>query len=112
MLEVDEYSLKERFDMKYSHQVSYLRDAYGVDKHRVCLVFCKIYFGVCPSYCCLSGTMCGPVIVQYFGVYHYITVTAAYLVQRIIAACEKILRNQFRIYIAVSSEKIALFSDI
>ena len=30
MLEGDEYSLKERFDMKYLHQVSYLRDAYGV----------------------------------------------------------------------------------
>ena len=40
MLEVDENSLKERFDMKYLHQVSYLRDTYGVDKHHVCLVFC------------------------------------------------------------------------
>ena len=41
MLEVVEYSLKERFDMKYLHQVSYLRDTYGVDKHHhVCLVFC------------------------------------------------------------------------
>ena len=41
MLEVEEYSLKERFDIKHLHQVSYLRDAYGVDKHHhVCLVFC------------------------------------------------------------------------
>ena len=41
MLEVDEYSLKERFDMRYLHQVSYLRDTYGVDKHHdVCLMFC------------------------------------------------------------------------
>ena len=41
MLEVDQYSLKERFDMKYLHQVSYLRDTYGVHKHHdVCLMFC------------------------------------------------------------------------
>ena len=39
-LQVDEYSLKERFEMKYSHQVSCLLDTYGVDKHHVCLVFC------------------------------------------------------------------------
>ena len=30
MLEVEEYLLKERFDTKYLHQVSYLGDAYGV----------------------------------------------------------------------------------
>ena len=30
MLEVDEYSLNERFVMKYLHQVSYLRDADGM----------------------------------------------------------------------------------
>ena len=40
MLEVDEYSLEELFEMKYLHQVSYLRGTYGVDKHHVCLVFC------------------------------------------------------------------------
>ena len=41
---VVEYSLKERFDMKYLHQVSYLR--------------LQDVIGVCPSYCCLSGTTC------------------------------------------------------
>ena len=46
MLEVDEYLLKERFDMKYFRV---LQDVIGVR----------------PSYCCLSGTMCVPVIVQY-----------------------------------------------
>ena len=30
MLEVEEYLLKERLDMKYLRQVSYLRDVYGV----------------------------------------------------------------------------------
>ena len=40
VLQVGEYSLKERFEMKYLHQVLYLRDPYGVDKHNVCLVFC------------------------------------------------------------------------
>ena len=30
MLEVEEYLLKERFDTKYLHQVSYPRDAHGV----------------------------------------------------------------------------------
>ena len=43
VLEVDENSLKERFDMKYLYPVSNLRDAYGVDKHHhVYLVFSKI----------------------------------------------------------------------
>ena len=51
MLEVVEYSLKERFDMKYLHQVSYLH--------------LQDVIGVCLSYCCLSGTTCIPVIVQY-----------------------------------------------
>ena len=41
VLQVDEHSLKERFEMKHLHQVSYLRDTYGVDKHHhVCLVLC------------------------------------------------------------------------
>ena len=39
VLQVDEHSLKERFEMKYLHQVSYLRDTYRVDKHHACLVF-------------------------------------------------------------------------
>ena len=41
-LEVVEYSLKERFNMKYLHQVSYLR--------------LQDVIGVCLSYYCLSGT--------------------------------------------------------
>ena len=64
MLEVDEHLLKERFDMKY----------FGL-LHDV--------IDVCPSFCCLSGTTCVHVIVQYIT----ITATAVYLVQRIIAAC-------------------------
>ena len=40
MLQVDEYSMKERFEMKYLHQVLYLRGKYGVDNYHVCLVFC------------------------------------------------------------------------
>ena len=56
-LEVVEYSLKERFDMKYLHQASYLR--------------LQDEIGVRLSYYCLSGTTC--VVVQY---------TAVYLVQR------------------------------
>ena len=58
VLEVEEYLLKERFDTKYLHQVSYLRDAYGVG-------VLQDVVGVCSSYCCLSGTTCVPVIVQY-----------------------------------------------
>ena len=69
MLEVVEYSLKERFDMKYLHQVSYLR--------------LQDVIGVCPSYCCLSGTTCVLVI----PIYHYIIAAVVYLVQLIIAAC-------------------------
>ena len=61
MLEFVEYSLKERFDMKYLHQVSYLRSQDVV--------------GVCLSYCCLSGTTCVLVVVQYN--------TAVYPVQRV-----------------------------
>ena len=37
----------------------------------------------CSSYCCLSGTTCVPVS----PVYHYITATAVYLIQRFITAC-------------------------
>ena len=55
-LEVVEYSLKERFNMKYLHQVSYLR--------------LQDEIGVCLSYCCLSGTaVCVLVVVQYTAVY-------------------------------------------
>ena len=51
-----EYSLKERFNMKYLHQVSYLR--------------LQDVIGVCLSYCCLSGTTtCVLVVIQYTAVY-------------------------------------------
>ena len=59
-LEFIEYSLKERFNMKYLHTVSYL-----------CL---QDVIGVCQSYCCQSGTTCVLVVIQY---------TAAYPVQRV-----------------------------
>ena len=54
-LEVVEYSLKERFNMKYLHQVSYLR--------------LQDVIGVCLSYYFLSGTTCVLVVVQYTAVY-------------------------------------------
>ena len=65
-LEVVEYSLKEGFDMKYLHQVSYLR--------------LQDVISVCLSYCRLSGTT--PGIISAFArcnwcVYH----TAVYPVQ-------------------------------
>ena len=68
-LEVVEYSLKERVNMKHLHQVSCLR--------------LQDVMGVCLSYCCLSGAYhtiglsgatCVLVVVQY---------TADYPVQRI-----------------------------
>ena len=46
MLDVDEYLLKGRFDIKYL----------GVLQDEIV---------VCPSYRCLSGTTCVPVVVQY-----------------------------------------------
>ena len=55
-LEVEEYLLKERFDTRYLHQVSYLRDAHGVG-------VLQDVVGVCSSCCCLSGTTCVSVIV-------------------------------------------------
>ena len=61
VLEVVEYSLKERFDIKYLHQVSYLR--------------LQDVIGVCLSYYCLSSTRCVLVVVQYY--------TAVYPVQRV-----------------------------
>ena len=42
VLQVDVYSLNDRFEMKYVHQVSLLLDMYGVDKHHVSLVFCIV----------------------------------------------------------------------
>ena len=54
-LEVVEYSLKERFNMKYLHPVSYLR--------------LQDVIGVCLSYYCLSGTTCVLAVVQYNAVY-------------------------------------------
>ena len=77
MLEVVEYSFKERFNMKYLHQVSYLRlqDVIGV-----CLIILlsiryntryhlQDVIGACLSYYCLSGTMRVLVVVQYTAVY-------------------------------------------
>ena len=69
-LEVVEYSLKERFNIKYLHQVSYLplQDVIGV-----CLSYCCLsgttQGGVRLSYYCLSGTTCVLVVVQYTAVY-------------------------------------------
>ena len=69
-LEVVEYSLKERFNMKYLHQVSYLR--------------LQDVIGVCLSYCCLSGTTPGTYHIcvykmQLVCAYH----TVVYPVQRV-----------------------------
>ena len=50
MLEVVEHSLKEPFDMKYLHLVSYLR--------------LQDVIGVCLPYCILSGITCVLVVVN------------------------------------------------
>ena len=79
-LEVVEYSLKERFNMKYLHKVSYLRlqDLIGVcrsyTRYHICV--CKILLSIrCLSYYCLSGTTCVLVVVQYTaeGLYRNLT---------------------------------------
>ena len=108
-LEVVEYSLKERFNMKYLHQVPYLRlqDVIGVCLSYCCLsgttpgiisafarcnwcvpiLLLPIRYNVCtcrsPIYCCLSGTTCIPVTVQDIttSLLHF------YLVYCIIAVC-------------------------
>ena len=111
-LEVVEYSLKERFNKKYLHHVSYLH--------------LQDVIGVCLSYCCLSGTTPGiisafarcnwrvptilpgtvyPVQRVYLSyanillsirynvytchspIYHYIIATVVYLIYRIIPVC-------------------------
>ena len=70
--------------MTYLHQVSYLR--------------LRDELGVCLSYCCLSGTTCVLVVVQYTAIwynvytcrspkYHYIIVTVVYLAYCIRAVC-------------------------
>ena len=56
--------------MTYLHQVSYLR--------------LRDELGVCLSYCCLSGTTCVLVVVQY---------TAVYLVQRVYLSQSKISQH-------------------
>ena len=67
-LEVVEYSLKERFNMKYLHQVSHLR-LQDTAVYPVPIILLSIRYNVCtcrsPIYCCLSGTTCTPLIVQY-----------------------------------------------
>ena len=88
VLQVEEL-LIERFDTKYLHQVSYLRDAYGVgvlqDVVGVCsYILLSIWYNVCA---CHSP------------VYHYITATAVYLIQRIITACVVVMRSQ-RLYLS------------
>ena len=82
MWEVVRYSLKERFDMKYLLQVSYLR--------------LQDVISVCPSYCCLSGTTCVPIIVQYITT--SLLLTVVHLIQRTIAASHLEYR-----YVAASS---------
>ena len=65
-LEVVEYSLKERFNMTYLHQVLYLRlqDVIGVClsyypvQHQVSYLRLQDVIGVCLSYYCLSGVTC------------------------------------------------------
>ena len=112
-LEVVEYSLKERLNIKYLHQVSYLRlqDVIGVCLSYCCLsgttpgtisafarcnwcvpiILLSIRYDRCacrsPIYCCLSGTRCILVSPKY----HYIIVTVVYLVYCIIAVCVVVL---------------------
>ena len=54
------------------------------------IILLSIRYNVCayhiPIYCCLSGTTCVPVILQYITTSLLLTVVV-YLVQRIIAAC-------------------------
>ena len=109
-LEVVEYSIKERFNMKYMHQVSYLRlqDVIGVCLSYCCLsgttpgimsafarcnwcvpiILLSIRYNVCtcrsPIYCCLSCTTCIPVIIQYITAALLLLSTAVYC---IIAVC-------------------------
>ena len=58
MLGVEEYLLQEKLDTNYSHQVSYLVEAYGVS-------VLQDVVGVCSTYYCQSGITCVSVIVQY-----------------------------------------------
>ena len=71
VLQVDEYSLKERFEIKYS----WCRQT-GIRYHIylmcVLIILLSIRYNVCACY--------SPV-------YHYITATAVYLIQRFITAC-------------------------
>ena len=99
-LEVVEYSLKEWFNMKHLHQVSLsafarciwcvpiiLLSIWYNTRYHICVCLQDV-IGVCLSYCCLSGTTCVLVVVQYTAVYptqrvytchspicHYIIVT-------------------------------------
>ena len=81
-LEVVEYSLKERFNVKYLHHVSYLRlqDVIGARLSYCCLsgttpgiisAFARynwcVYHTI--NLICLSGTTCVLVVVQYTAVY-------------------------------------------
>ena len=71
VLQVNEYSLKERFEMKYSWcRQTYTR--YHICLMRVLIILLSIRYNVCA---CHSP------------VYHYITATAVYLMQRFITVC-------------------------
>ena len=71
VLQVNEYSLKERFEIKYSWcRQTYTR--YHICLMRVLIILLSIRYNVCACHSL---------------VYHYITATAVYLTQRFIAAC-------------------------
>ena len=75
------------------------------DIHRVSYLRSQDVIGVCSSYCCLSGTTCVLLEVQYTAVYtvvcachspkyHYIIVTVVYPIQRFITAFVVIMWSQ------------------
>ena len=68
VLEIEEYLFKERFGTKHLHQD--LR--YHICLMRVLIILQSIRYNVCT---CHSP------------IYHYITATAVYLIQRFISAC-------------------------
>ena len=79
MLKITEYLLKERFDTKYLYQVSYLLDAYQV----WCWCFARCSWCVLIILLSIWHNMCA----CHSPVYHYITATAVYLMQRFITVC-------------------------
>ena len=69
--------------MKYLHQVSYLLDAYGIDKPYHVWCFARCNWGVPIILLSIWYNVCA----CHSPVDHYITATAVNLVQLIIAAC-------------------------